>query len=77
MITGMDAQGNPQFVEGQNNIIDSVPDDAGYSAFWRVNMVTVPAGFEPNSLTSAADVVASGYEITQTEMVVNCPVTVF
>lgn len=76
-ITGMDADGNPQFVERQNNIIDSVPGDPGYSAFWRVNLVTVPEDYEPNSITSAGDVADSEHEITETEMVVNCPVTVF
>jgi hypothetical protein len=74
-ITGMDAAGNPQFVEGQNNIIDAVPGDAGYSAFWRVNLVTVSAGYEPNSIRSAAGVDASGFPVTQIDMVVNCPVT--
>jgi hypothetical protein len=76
-ITGMDAQGNPQFVEGQHNIIDAVPSDAGYSAFWRVNLVTVATDYEPDSIKSASDVAASGYEIMQTDMAVNCPVTVF
>lgn len=76
-ITGMDADGNPQFVEGQDNIIDSVPDDEGYSAFWRVNLVTVDDTYEPNSITSAEDVLAAGSEITETDLVVNCPVTVF
>ncbi|HZA23233.1 MAG TPA: hypothetical protein VFA32_11635 [Dehalococcoidia bacterium] len=73
-ITGMDEQGNPQFVEGQNNIIDAVPGDPGYSAFWRVNLVTVPEGYEPNSIRSAAEVQAAGFTITVTDMVVNCPV---
>ena len=76
-ITGMDASGNPQFVEGQMNIIDSVPGDAAYSAFWRVSMVMVPEDYEANSLTSADAVRASGHEITETDIVVNCPVTVF
>ena len=74
-ITGMDEQGNPQFVKGQHNIIDAVPEDPGYSAFWRVIMVTVPEGYEPNSIRSAADVMASGFTTTSTDMVVNCPVT--
>ena len=73
-ITGMDAQGNPEFVEGQNNVIDSIPGDAGYSAFWQVNLVTVDDGYEPNSIKSAADALASGFEITTTDLVVNCPV---
>lgn len=76
-ISGMDEEGNPQFVEGQHNVIDAVPGDAGYSAFWRVNLVTVPAGYEADSIKSASDVAASGYDITQTDMAVNCPVTVF
>jgi cold shock CspA family protein len=74
-IHGMNSDGTPNFVEGQNNIIDTVPGQADYSAFWRVNMVTVPTGYEPNSIRSAEDVQASGFEITQTDMVVNCPVT--
>ena len=73
-ITGMDAAGMPQFVEGQRNIIDAVPGDAGYSAFWLVNLVTVPEDYEVNSITSAAEVMASGHEMTATDMVVNCPV---
>ena len=73
-ITGMDASGNPQFVAGQRNVIDSRPGDPGYSAFWRVNLVQVPDGYMANTLKSAADVVASGYEITQTDLMVNCPV---
>jgi hypothetical protein len=76
-ITGMDADGNPMFVDGQNNIIDSVPDDAGYSAFWRVNLVVVPDDYEANSITSADGVRSSGMDTMQTDIVVNCPVTVF
>jgi hypothetical protein len=76
-ITGMDASGNPQFVEGQDNIIDSIPDDAGYSAFWRVNLVTVGEDYEANTYKSADAVRAAGMDIAQTDIVVNCPVTVF
>ena len=74
-IHGMNADGTPDFVEGQANIIDAVPGDAGYSAFWRVTMVTVPAGYTPNSIRSADAVTASGFTMTQTDLVVNCPVT--
>jgi hypothetical protein len=76
-ITGMDSNGEPVFVEGQMNVIDSVPDDDGYSAFWRVNMVTVPAEYVANTIKSAAGVAASGYETTETDINVNCPVTDF
>ncbi len=76
-ITGLNSDGTPKFVDGQHNIIDSVPDDSGYSAFWRINMVTAPEGYEPDSVRSAADVASSGFDIRETDMVVNCPVTVF
>jgi hypothetical protein len=75
MITGVDASGNPQMVSGQRNIIDSVPSDPGYSAFWRVNLVKVNPGYQANSLKSAADVRSSGLEVMQADLVVNCPVT--
>ena len=75
-ITGMDSDGNPLFVEGQHNIIDAIPADEGYSAFWRVNLVTVPEDYEPDSIRNAADVTEMAYEVTETDLVVNCPVTV-
>jgi hypothetical protein len=74
-IHGMNADGTPDFVEGQNNIIDSVPGDPGYSAFWLVTMVTAPDGYVPNSIRSASAVMSSGFARTTTDMVVNCPVT--
>ncbi|MFN0095286.1 MAG: twin-arginine translocation signal domain-containing protein [Dehalococcoidia bacterium] len=75
-ITGMDDKGMPKFVKDQRNIIDLVPADAGYSAFWQVNMVTVPETYQPNSAKSADDVRKAGYVVTATQMLVNCPVTV-
>jgi hypothetical protein len=76
-ITGMDSSGSPMFVDGQMNIIDSVPSDASYSAFWRVNLVHVTADYEANTYKSADAVRSAGMDIMQTDMVVNCPVTVF
>ena len=73
-ITGFDENGDPQFVEGQNNVIDVIPGDDGYSAFWNVNLVTVPEGYEPNSITSASEVLAGGFDIVQPGLLVNCPV---
>jgi LPXTG-motif cell wall-anchored protein len=74
LIYGMNPDGTPDFVEGQNNIIDTVPGDPGYTAFWDVQLVTVPADYEPNSIRSAADVLTAGFEIADAGMVVNCPV---
>lgn len=72
--TGMNSDGSPKLVEGQRNVIDAIPGQAGYSAFWRVNLVMVSGGYTANSIKSAAEVAASGFPVTQTSMVVNCPV---
>jgi hypothetical protein len=74
LMTGMDDKGVPKFVKDQGNIIDLKPGDPGYSAFWQVNMVTVPAGYKANTLKSADDVRRTGYAVTAVDMVVNCPV---
>lgn len=62
---------------GQFNVIPTIPGDNGYSDFWRVNKVTVPVGFVPNSLTNEAAILASGLVITKTTTIVNCPVVPF
>lgn len=64
-------------VTGQNNIIPTIPGDMGYNDFWVVNKVTVPDNYVPNSLTSEAEVLASGYTVTKTTSIVNCPVVPF
>ena len=64
-------------VAGQNNIINTIPGDVGYNDFWIVNAVTVPDNYVVNSLTSEADVLASGLPIVKTTTIVNCPVVPF
>jgi hypothetical protein len=64
-------------IAGQNNVIPTIPGDTGYNDFWVVNKVTVPDSYVPNSLTSEAEILASGYAITKTIMIVNCPVVPF
>jgi hypothetical protein len=75
-ITGLDTDGNPIFVEGQHNVIDVVPGDAGYSAFWQVNLVIVPDDYVAGTIKDLGGITASGYEMIQPGLVVNCPVTV-
>lgn len=64
-------------VAGQNNIIPTIPGEAGYNDFWLVNKVIVPDNYVPNSITSEAEVLASGYVVTKTNSIVNCPVVPF
>lgn len=64
-------------IAGQNNVINTLPGEAGYNDFWLVNRVTVPENYVPNSLTSAEEIRASGYPVEKTTMLVNCPVVPF
>lgn len=64
-------------ISGQNNVIPTIPGDAGYNDFWLVNKVTVPNNYVPNSLTNETAILASGYAIEKTNMIVNCPVVPF
>lgn len=67
-------EGETTPVPNQLNIIDAIPGDGGYSDFWRVIKVTVPASYEANSATSRADIQARGFETETLDVIVNCPV---
>jgi len=60
-------------IPGQN-IINVLPGEAGYNDFWQVNKVAVPDNYVPNTITSYQELMASGYPITKTSDLVNCPV---
>jgi hypothetical protein len=61
----------PERVEGQYNIYDSVPGMEEYSALWQFNYVVVPRDYEPNTLRSEADCLNSGYPILKSAVVEN------
>jgi hypothetical protein len=67
-------EGEMSPVDGQLNIVDAIPGDAGYSDFWHVHMVTVPADYVANTITSLDEIQAAGYAIERTNVVVNCPI---
>ena len=61
----------PERVDGQYNIYDSVPGMTEYSALWQFNYVIVPRDYEPNSLRSERDCHASGYPVLKSTVVEN------
>ncbi len=61
----------PERVEGQYNIYDSVPGMDNYSPLWQFNYVVVPPDYEPNSLRSEADCLNSSYRIEKSTVVEN------
>jgi hypothetical protein len=67
-----DGESSP--VEGQLNIVNVIPGDSGYNDFWEVQMVTVPANYVANTITSFDEIVNSGYAMQETKILVNCPI---
>lgn len=61
-------------VKGQLNIIDVIPGDDHYNDFWHVHKVTVPDNYVANTIASLDDLIATGYLIERTNIIVNCPV---
>ena len=62
---------DPDRVDGQFNIYDSVPGMEKYSPLWQFNYVVVPEDYEANTLRSEADCIASGYPILKSTVVEN------
>ncbi|MBL7681907.1 MAG: hypothetical protein JNK00_01000 [Flavipsychrobacter sp.] len=67
-------KGSSTPVQGQLNIIDKIPGEAGYNDFWLINKVEVPDDYVTNSITSLGEIQSKGYSVTPTNMIVNCPV---
>ncbi|HEV2249558.1 MAG TPA: hypothetical protein VGT60_03515 [Candidatus Limnocylindria bacterium] len=61
----------PHRVKGQYNIYDSIPGMKTYSPIWQFNYVIVPRDYEPNTLRSEKDCLASGYEIRRSTVFEN------
>ena len=61
----------PEYVEGQYNIYDSVPGMDNYSPLWQFNYVVVPRDYEPNTLRSEADCLSSGHPIRKSTVAEN------
>jgi hypothetical protein len=61
-------------VEGQYPIVDTLPDKAEYSAFWRVVEVEVPSGYVPNATKSKGGIDRNGFTTRVTDRVMYCPV---
>ena len=73
-ITGFDAEDDPQFVDGQNNVIDSVLGEPNYPGFWDDRLVVAPEDYVASTIRSAQEVAALGFEVVSPGILVNCPV---
>ncbi len=61
----------PERVDGQYNIYDSVPGMDKYSPLWQFNYVIVPRDYEANTIRSEAACLNSGYPILKSTIVEN------
>jgi hypothetical protein len=61
-------------VPEQLPVVGYLPGDHGYSDFWRVLRVDVPADYVANTATSVAAINEAGFPTTLTDKIVNCPV---
>jgi hypothetical protein len=71
--TGVNPDGSPVILDGQDSLFDTRTGDADYSDLWQAFFVTPPDGYPPNSLTSAAALEAAGLAVAEQPMFVNCP----
>lgn len=67
-------EGEPLPVPGQLPIVGYVPGDHGYSDFWRLVRVDVPADYVANTATSVGALNDAGYPMTVTPRIINCAV---
>lgn len=63
--------GEPDRVPAQYNIYDSVPGMEKYSPIWQFNYVVVPRDYQPNTLRSEAECLASGYPVLRSHVFEN------
>ena len=61
----------PDRVEGQLNIYDSVPGMKSYSPIWQFNYVIVPRDYKVNTLRSEEDCLRSGFPIRKSRVFEN------
>lgn len=67
-------EGEDKPVAGQLNVVDVIPGDEGYSDFWQIVQVTVPRGYEANSVTNLSEIRQEGWRMETTTRLVNGPI---
>ena len=67
-------EGEESPVNGQLNVVGTIPGDEGYNDFWHVHKVTVPEDYEANTVTNEAALMDAGYDVQPTDLLKNCPI---
>jgi hypothetical protein len=67
-------EGEDKQVDGQLDIIDTLPGETGYNDFHQVWKVTVSRDYVPNTIVDAGALKDAGYKMEQTPVLRNMPV---
>jgi outer membrane protein assembly factor BamB len=67
-------EGEDKPVEGQLDIVDTLPGDKGYNDFRQVWKVSVPKDYVANAISDAGTLRSAGYQMQQTDTLRNMPV---
>ncbi len=67
-------EGEDTPVEGQLDIIDTLPGEKGYNDFRQVVKVSVPKDYVANTITDSAALLDAGYKTEKTDTLRNMPV---
>src|ERR1051325_7137153 len=57
----------------QHRVVDVIPGQRGYSDFFRVVRVRVPANYVPDTLRDVAAILRSGFALVETSQILNRP----
>jgi hypothetical protein len=71
-----DTSQQPQILEGQNGLLDSIPVSAPYPDLWDIRFVRPDSAYVPNTIKSAAALRTASFQIDSAMMVRNLPVVI-
>ena len=67
-------EGEEKPVEGQLDVIDTLPGEKGYNDFRQLWKVSVPRDYVANTISDAATLRRAGYKMEKTDALLNMPV---
>lgn len=74
---GRDPAGEPNVVEGQNSLVDSIPVSGTYPDLWEIRFVFVDSAYVPNTIKNAAQLRTTPLIVIDTARTIrNLPITI-
>lgn len=73
---GTDASGQPEPLEGQNSIVDSIPVSGAYPDLWEIYFVRVDTSYAPNTFKSASAVRGANFMVNAPATMRNLPIVI-